>query len=280
MTPTTTTGSTSTGLAPASGGVSAPRRRVLPLGLVGLGALLLLLEVVPASGVVSEAYLPRTSQIVRTLAGQASEPTFWIAVWDTVRSWAIGLSVAVLLGTIAGLALGSIEMLRRITASTVEFLRPIPSVALIPLAVLLYGTDIRSKLLLIVYAAFWQMLIQVMYGVHDVDPVASETARSFGLGRAARLRYVTWPTALPYFMTGLRLAASVALILAVTGELIIGAPGLGKEIAIAQSGGAVPLVYAYVVTTGLLGVIVNVGFRTVERRVLSWHPSVRAEVAA
>jgi ABC-type nitrate/sulfonate/bicarbonate transport system permease component len=69
-------------------------------------------------------------------------------------------------------------------------------------------------------------------------------------------------------------------VLAVTAELIIGSPGLGKEIAVAQTSGAVPAMYALVVVTGLLGVVVNVLARALERRVLAWHPSTRREVAA
>ena len=89
-----------------------------------------------------------------------------------------------------------------------------------------------------------------------------------------------WPTALPYIMTGFRLAATVALVLAITAELIIGSPGLGKEIAVAQSSGAVSLMYALVIVTGILGVLVNVLARAVERRFLAWHPSLRLEVPA
>ncbi len=72
-----------------------------------------------------------------------------------------------------GVVIGSVPLLRAVTASTIEFLRPIPSVALIPVAVLLYGTGMASTLLLVVYAAFWQVLVQVLAGVQDVDPVAS-----------------------------------------------------------------------------------------------------------
>jgi ABC-type nitrate/sulfonate/bicarbonate transport system permease component len=151
-------------------------------------------------------------------------------------------------------------------------------VALIPLAVLVFGNTIRSTLLLVVYASFWQVLVQVLYGVADVDPVARDTARTFGLGRGARVRHVTWPTALPYVFTGIRLAAAVALILAITAELVIGIPGLGQQIGVAQSSGAVPRMYALVLVTGVIGVVVNVGFRAVERRALRWHTSVRGEV--
>jgi len=81
-------------------------------------------------------------------------------------------------------------------------------------------------------------------------------------------------------MTGLRLAAAVALILAVTSELVIGNPGLGKLLANAQSSGAIATTYAIVVVTGILGVLVNLVFRAIERRSLSWHPSQRAELPA
>jgi ABC-type nitrate/sulfonate/bicarbonate transport system permease component len=118
-----------------------------------------------------------------------------------------------------------------------------------------------------------------MYGVQDVDPVAQETARSFRMGWWSRVRHLVWPTALPYVLTGVRLAAAVALILAITAELVIGSPGLGNRIGAAQSGGAVATMYALVLVTGGLGVTVNLLARLLERRVLRWHPSIRGEVA-
>ncbi|MFD0307038.1 ABC transporter permease [Streptomyces sp. NPDC059517] len=249
------------------------------LGACGLAAFLALGEAVPRLGLVDEDYFPPTSRIADALAGELSDDAFWTALGDTLTGWAIGLVIAVGAGIVAGVLISVTPYLREATASTIEFLRPIPSVALIPLAVLLYGTELRSVLLLVVYASFWQVLVQVMYGVQDVDPVAEETARSYGLGTWARVRHVLWPTALPYVMTGVRLAAAVALILAVTAELVIGAPGLGARIAVAQTSQAVPEMYALVVVTGLLGLLINVGARTVERRALAWHQSVRGEVA-
>ncbi|HEU5474085.1 MAG TPA: ABC transporter permease [Actinophytocola sp.] len=244
-------------------------------GLIGFGALL---ELVPRIGLVSDQYAPPTSRIAVALADQVREERFWTALADTLRTWGLGLAIAVLAGVVIGVVIGSIPVLRVATASTVEFLRPIPSVALIPLAVLLYGSTVTSTLILVVYASFWQVLVQVLHGVADVDPVARDTARSYRLGRVGTVRYLIWPTTLPYAVTGVRLAASVALILAITGELIIGSPGLGKEIAIAQASDAVPQMYALVVVTGLIGVVANLITRTAERQVLAWHPSVRQEI--
>ncbi|MFI9833452.1 ABC transporter permease [Streptomyces sp. NPDC051913] len=249
------------------------------LGAAGLVVFLALGEAVPRLGLVKEAYFPPASRIADALADEFADDTFWTALGDTLTGWALGLLIASGAGIVAGILISVVPYLREATASTIEFLRPIPSVALIPLAVLLYGTELESVLILVVYASFWQVLVQVLYGVQDVDPVAEETARSYGLGTWARVRHVLWPTALPYVMTGVRLAAAVALILAVTAELVIGAPGLGQRIAVAQNSQAVPEMYALVVVTGLLGLLINVGARAVERRALAWHQSVRGEVA-
>ncbi|MFF9775738.1 ABC transporter permease [Streptomyces sp. NPDC013978] len=249
------------------------------LGAAGLAGFLALWEAVPRLGFVEDDFLPPVSRVAGALGTEFTDETFWTALGDTLTGWAVGLLIAVTAGIVVGVVIAVVPYLREATASTIEFLRPIPSVALIPLAVLLYGTELRSVLLLVVYASFWQILIQTLYGVQDVDPVAEETARSYGLGTWARIRHVLWPTALPYVMTGVRLAAAVALILAVTAELVIGAPGLGQRIAVAQTSQAVPEMYALVVVTGLLGLLINVGARTVERRALAWHQSVRGAVA-
>ncbi|WP_404289070.1 ABC transporter permease [Glutamicibacter arilaitensis] len=260
-----------------------PARTKLPngvLGLIGIVVFLGIWELLPTLGIVQAAYLPPASEVLLTLVQDFLLTAFWVAVGETMLAWFIGLLAAVVLALVLGLVIGMSSFLRKATNSTVEFLRPIPSVALIPLAVLLFGTKIESSLMLIIYACFWQVFIQVLYGVADVDNVAMQTARSYGFSRFQRIRDVIFPTMLPYLMTGVRLGAAVALILAITAELIIGSPGLGKEIQLAQSGGAIAGMYALIVATGLLGVVINLAMRVVEKRVLSWHASVRGEIIA
>jgi ABC-type nitrate/sulfonate/bicarbonate transport system permease component len=248
------------------------------LAVAGILGFLLTWELIPRLGLVEARFLPPASEVIAALAVDLQLLAFWAAAGETLLAWCLGLASAVVLAVLAGFVVGSSQLLRRFTNSTVEFLRPIPSVALIPLAVLLFGVKIQSSLMLIVYASFWQVFIQVLYGVADVDNVAMQTARSYGLGTAARVRHVVFPTALPYLMTGVRLAASVALILAITAELIIGSPGLGREIALAQSGGAISGMYALILATGLIGVLINLLMRFIERKTLSWHSSIRSEV--
>lgn len=248
------------------------------LGLVGVVLFLGIWELLPIVGIVDARFMPPASAAIADLVAKFGDAVFWVAVWDTMRAWAIGMVMAVVGAAVLGFVIGSSSFLRKFTNSTIEFLRPVPSVALIPLAVLVFGVGIESALLLIVYASFWQVLIQVLYGVADVDSVAMDTAKSYGLGPLSRIRYVIFPTALPYLMTGIRLAAAVALILAITAQLIIGTPGLGAEIARAQSGGAYTSMYSLVLATGILGVIINMVMRAIERRILSWHTSIRSEV--
>jgi len=265
-------------------GVGRGRRpgRNLPvkqlLGLAGIIGFLATWELIPRVGLIDQQFLPPASEVILALVRDFGLTAFWISVGETMTAWFLGLAIAVVLAVLLGFVIGSSDFLRKATNSTVEFLRPIPSVALIPLAVLLFGVKIESSLMLITYAAFWQVLIQVLYGVADVDMVANNTAKTYGLGRIARIRYVVFPTALPYLMTGVRLAATVALVLAITAELVIGSPGLGREIALAQSGGAISGMYALVLATGLIGVLINALMRLIEKKTLSWHSSVRSEV--
>ena len=227
-------------------------------------------------------YFPPTSRIAGALWRAVGPPGFWVAFGQTPcapgpRAGHRGRGRV----SCSALVIGAVPLLRALTASTIEFLRPIPSVALIPLVVRAARHRAwRSTLVLVVYASFWQVLVQVLYGVADVDPVAAGH-RPLVPARPAgrRVRYLIWPTALPYAMTGFRLAASVALILTITGEFVIGAPGLGSEIdgRLQQRRGrrrCTPWSWS----PGCSAWPRTSAPARSERRVLAWHPSVRKEV--
>ncbi|WP_062203699.1 ABC transporter permease [Demequina salsinemoris] len=266
---------------PSGAATRKPRRsrkgRPALLGIAGVAIVLVGAELLSRTGIVNPDFLPPVTEMYATLFRLLGEGEFWHSLVLTVRGWAIGLAAAMALGIAAGFVIGSFPFLRAFTSSTIEFLRPIPSVALIPLVVLLWGTQPQSAFVLVVYAAFWQVLVQVLYGVADVDPVARDTARSYQFGPLRIARSVIYPTALPYIMTAFRLAAAVALILEITAELVIGVPGLGRDIGIAQSSGNVPETYALVIVVGLIGVAVNLFARFAEKKMLWWHPSIRSE---
>jgi ABC-type nitrate/sulfonate/bicarbonate transport system permease component len=257
--------------------VRIPDRALPWLGILGV---LALFEVLPRVGALASNHFPPMSRILTTLGAQLAEGAFWIATLNTLKGWALGLGLAAAAAIPLGILIGSVRLLYRAARVPIEFLRPVPSVALIPLVILIYGTGLESKVFLAAFASFWQLILQTMYAVQDVDPVATDTARSFGFSRTQRLLQVTFPSAVPYIATGLRISSAVALILSVTAELVIGSAGLGREINVARAGGNVELMYALIIQTGLLGWLLNSGFVRIERRVLHWHPSHRLSVEA
>lgn len=255
-------------------------RRYGPVGMGVLGIVLFLViwQLYSMFGPVNSHHLPPPTKVIPTFLQSLTLQEFWVAVGQTLRAWAIGLAISVVSAVIVGLIIGSSRFLRVWTHSVVEFLRPIPAVGLIPVAALLFGPRIGAELMIIVFACFWIIVIQVIYGIADVDKVARETAQTMRLGQIDMVRYLVFPTLLPYLVTGVRLAATVALILAVTVELIVGTPGLGHQVAQAQMNDSPPAMFALIITTGLLGILINFVTRFVANKLLFWHASVRGEI--
>lgn len=244
-------------------------------GTVGILLLAALWEIAPRIGLVNRDFFPPLSAVLARLAVLVMSEEFWGFAASTIRTCMLGLLIATVAGVAFGLAIGLTPGARKYTHSTIEFLRPIPSVALIPGVILLFGSRYQSGVVLITYAAFWQVLLQMLYGLNDIDSVARDTARSFRFTRLGYVRHVAWPTLLPFLFTGVRLAAAMALVLAVTAEMVIGSQGIGRGIVVAQASNASAEAYAYVLVAGLMGVAINMAARWLERRLLKWHPSVR-----
>ena len=263
----------------------------LVVPIVSIAAALGLWQLVTATGLISSQYLSSMTSTLSALwdmvlnrsaqaaFGAAQTTPFWEALARTVRGWALGLGIATVLAVPIGVLLGTNDYLARAFRVPIEFLRPIPSVVVIPVLLIAtpaFGISLRSEVFLAAYGAFWPLLVQTMYGVRDVDPVAIDTARSFGVGRLERLVRVTLPSSVPYIVTGIRLASQVSLILAFTAELVgIGTAGLGQSENIAQSYALNAQVYAIAVATGILGLAIHLLTSAAERRVLRWHPSQR-----
>ncbi|MQA86056.1 MAG: ABC transporter permease subunit [Streptosporangiales bacterium] len=246
----------------------ACRRVAWPAASVAL--VLAALQAAVSTHILSENSFPTVPQLLAAFVELLGRGDFWGAVLETVRGTAVGFGIAALIGVPAGVLLGTSDVLFHASRFVVEFLRPIPVVAIIPLVVLLYGTGFTSKLVLVIFAALFPILLQTIYGVRDTDPVALETARSYRLGRLRELTMVMLPNALPFVATGMRISAAIALLVAISAELIIGAPGIGQEIINAQAGSAVALMYGLILATGLLGVLLNAVLTVLERRLVPW----------
>ncbi|GAB3282863.1 ABC transporter permease [Parasphingorhabdus pacifica] len=252
----------------------------LSKGGVGLLGLFLLWELFSRSGIVAMKYFPPPSIVLTRLVELLGTQAFLLDLIASVLAWAIALGLSVLIAVPAGLLLGSAPAVRGATRAIIEFLRPIPSVALIPLAIVLVGSGPETKIALAVYAAVWPILFNTIYALDEIDPVMVDTARSFGLGRGRIMFTVALPNAAPFVLTGIRMSAAVALILVVSTEFLAGGgSGLGSFVLTASSGaGRMDLVLAGTLVAGLVGYLINEALEQLHKRGLRWSAVDREAV--
>jgi NitT/TauT family transport system permease protein len=244
-------------------------------GLAGAAVLLLIAEVLGRSGLISQSVLPLASTVLARAVGLAGNTGFLADAGATLEAVAAGLAIAVAVAVPCGLVLGSVPGVRSATRAVVEFLRPIPAVAVIPLAALVLGPGLRMNITLVGYAAVWPVLFNTIHGLDDVDPLATETLRAFGFGPLAVIWRVWLPSAAPFIITGIRLAASIALVLSIGIGVVTGridGNGIGAFIADESSGGGgTPQILAAALWAGVLGVAVNGLLGWAGRTALPWH---------
>jgi ABC-type nitrate/sulfonate/bicarbonate transport system permease component len=196
----------------------------------------------------------------------------------SLATFAQGLVVATLAGVAMGLLMGAFPIVYDALRVVVEFLRPVPAVAMIPLAILFLGLGTPMRVAVVAFAASWPLLVNTLYGVRAVDPVALEVARNFGISPARTLWAVTLPASLASISTGLRVAASIALVVTVTTELVAGTSGIGFYVAQMEGANRLASMYAGILATGILGVLINALFFRLDRSVVFWAPQSREVV--
>ncbi len=191
-------------------------------------------------------------------------------IGTTLEAYVQGLVLAIAIGVATGVLLGTSRTFHDASSVVLEFLRPIPGVALIPVAILAFGLDTPMRRFVVAYAAVWPVLIATLYGVNGRDRMLDDVARMSGVGRAGTLVRVTLPGALPSIAAGIRLSASVALLVAVTVEFVVGLDGIGAYMERQQLAFRIPELYGAVLLVAALGYVVNVGLRAAQRRAVFW----------
>jgi ABC-type nitrate/sulfonate/bicarbonate transport system permease component len=187
-----------------------------------------------------------------------------------------GYVIAVALGVAAGFAIGLSRIFRELTEPVVEFMRALPAPVLIPVGIIVLGVGDSMKIGVIVLGSLFPVLLNTIEGVRGVDRTLLDTARTFGIPRAALLWRVVAPGASPQIMAGARTSLSVAIIMMVSSELVASDNGIGYAVLQAQRSFAMPQMWAGILLLGILGFLFNAAFALVERRVLRWHRGVRA----
>ena len=250
--------------------------RRLALGALFPVALVVLWEALGRAGVLSEDGFSRPSLIARAFARALGDGTLLLQTGQTFSAALAGLAVAAVAGVAAGALLGLSRSLERTAALTVEALRPIPSVALIPLSLLVFGFSLQMSAAVAAFACFWPILIVTIAAVRGIDPRLLEVARMMRFGLAARVLKFALPAAAPAIMVGIRVAAGIAIVVTVTTEIVTNPRGLGYGMIIAQQSLQADLMWATLAWLGLAGWAANWGLATLERRWLAWFWVARA----
>jgi ABC-type nitrate/sulfonate/bicarbonate transport system permease component len=240
-------------------------------GFALIAVLLGLWELASRMAWVDPLTVPPVSTIFTSLWDSTVSGQLWEAVGPTLRRLATGLALAVVVGIVVGLLMGTIPMAYRLLEPLTEFIRPIPSSAYIPVAILFLGLGDEMKVTVIFLACLFPVLLNTYAGVRAVDRVLVDTGRTFGvLGLTAVWRIVL-PAATPSIMTGIRVSLGISLIVAVIAEMLAGDSGVGYLILDSQRTFQVAQVFAGIFTLGVLGYSLNAGFLRVEQRLLRWR---------
>lgn len=253
------------------------------LGGFGILAFLALWQAASAWRLVDPVLLPSVVAVSRTFMRNWTEPTpissaYATQLGVTVGRILLGLAIASTSGVVCGVLIGWSDWLASRLHLTLSLVRYLPPAVMVPLVLLFFGKSDATVLAVIVFGAFWPVLLNTIDGVRGADALLLDMARVYHLNRLDIAWKIVLPMALPQIFAGLRLAVSVSLLATVVGEMLGGTNGLGYLILIAQRTFDYRDMYSGVAVLGLLGISVNGLFRLVERRILHWHPVARGAV--
>jgi len=235
-------------------------------GLVLPVLVLLFWEWSARSGMLKAESLSYPSAILRAAVAVLIDGSLFKAALQTFGGALGGLAAGATAGIVVGVAFGLSRTLSRLMRMTTESLRPIPSVALIPLALLVYGYGFAMESSIVAFSCFWPLLIITEGAVRGIEPRLIEVARVLGFGLVPRVTKIVLPAALPRIFIGLRLAAAVALVVAVTVEITANPMGLGYALIVAQESMRPDRVFAFIGWIGLIGWALNASLLLAQRR--------------
>lgn len=242
-------------------------RRINLPGLLTMLLLLALWETSVRLGLLDFGTVPAPSAVAARAQDLVATGELTAPLLHTLRVTLLGWLLASVVGVAAGLVLGLWPPAWRWSMASLEMLRAVPPISLVPLALLVFGFSVRTELTLIVYASAWPVLVNTLEGVRTVRPELRDVARTLRLSRRTTLWKIVLPAATPSIAVGLQLALSLALVLAVVAELVGNPSGLGNALILAQLALRPEEMFVYFFTIGLLGITLNAAFRLVVGRI-------------
>ena len=222
---------------------------------------------------VSKVFLPTpeatATSLREGLAGGALAEQTLQTVRRMIEGWLLACAAGVVLGALIGVS----ESARAWLQPTLEFIRPLPASAIIPLAISIFGLGPNMVLFVVAFGAMWPVLLATLHGFASVEPRLREVAAALQLPDLDFVRKVGLPSAMPDILAGMRLSMTVSLIIAVVGEMIASQPGLGQAILLAARSFRASELFAGIVLLGVIGFIANALLAAAERWLLRWQRS-------
>lgn len=239
----------------------------------GYGAVLLFIlawELLSRSGVVDSSVIPPFTRVIAALVDGLLDGTLLshmgISLYRAGAAFGIAVAVAIPLG----LLMGSFDRFEEVVDPLLQLFRQTSALAIYPVFILLLGLGEVSKVSIICWAAFFPILLNTISGVKLVDRRLIEMARVFGATRGQVFRRVVLPAATPAIFVGLRLSATIALLLLVAAEMIGAKKGLGFLIINAQYNFQIPLMFASIVLLAIIGLVINYVLLALQNRLCRW----------
>ena len=219
---------------------------------------------------------PSFSDVMTTFFQLCADGTYLQVLGQSLLRLVEGYALATIVAIAAGIAMGTWQRAYLLFEPLIEILRPIPSPAYLPMAILFLGIDDTMKVFMVAFSSFFPILLNTIAGVRSVDDVLIDTGRTFGLHRPAIIARIVLPAAGAYILTGMRISLAIALIVTVIAEMVAGNSGIGFYILSAQRSFLIPEMYAGVIALALTGFALNRGFVAVERLLMRWQAPGRA----
>ena len=232
--------------------------------------ILILLELLSRSEVIDPFLIPAPSKVFGTLTSGAFLSASLPQTGLTFLRAAVGYLIAIIIAIPLGIAMGRSHTIYRFTSPLVELLRPLPSSAIIPVALLFLGIGSQMKIAVIAFGSLWPILVSTIEGAKNIDSVLLDTTHLLRLNFRRRVVGVYLPAAAIHIAAGMRTSLAVSLILAVTAEMIVGINGLGFFIIDMERAFRIQEMYAAIIILGLLGYFLNEVFLRLQRKALYW----------
>lgn len=248
-------------------------RRVFSLisPLVVLAGLVALWSVASSHEWVSPVFVPSPQAAAMSLMHGITEGTLAKQTWQTTLRMVQGWLLACLVGIALGAAVGVSSFARRWIAPTLEMIRPLPASAILPLAIGLLGLSPSMVLSVVAFGSLWPVLLGTVHGFSSVDLRLNEVARCLRLTRTEFVMKIGIPNAMPDILAGMRISLTIALIVAIVGEMIAAQQGLGRAILMAARSFQSADLFAGLILLGMLGFVSNAALAGIDKRLLRWQ---------